>query len=90
VDPIRIDCSHQAYGASKLRFTGIAQELPVWAEHNRQFPGVDIEALHECPRFRIGFGIQSLARMAVAGKKALEPQHVAVLVASYDHRTARS
>ncbi len=88
VDPIGIDRPDQADAAGELVLAGIAQQLAVRAQHDRQLPGVDVEALDQRLRLRIGLGIERLVRMAVAGQETLQPQHVAVLGAADDHRPA--
>jgi hypothetical protein len=49
---------------------------------------VDVEAIDQRRGFRIGLGIESLARMAIATKKALEAKHIAILGPANNHRSA--
>ena len=67
---------------------GIAQQLPARAEHDRQLAGIDVEALDQRPRRRVGLGIEALMGMAVAGEKSVQPQHVAIVGAADDDRPA--
>src|SRR5262249_47504029 len=52
--------------------------------------GLDVKTFDQRLRVRIGLGIEPSIGMAVAAKKALQPEHVSVLRAADDHRSARS
>ncbi len=47
-----------------------------------------MKAFDQRLRFRIGFGIEPLMRMAVTAEKALQPKDIAVFGAADDHRSA--
>ena len=88
VDAVRIDRADQPDAARQLILAGIAQQLSAGAEHDRQLPGIDMEALDQRFGFGIDVGVEQLMRMAVAAQKALQPQHVAIVGAADDDRAA--
>jgi hypothetical protein len=90
IEAVRIDRPQQADATGQLGLARIAQQLSVRTQHDRQLPGVDVKAIDQRPRLRIGLGIETLMRMAVAAQETLQPQHVAVAGAAHDHRSAGS
>ena len=88
IDAVRIDRPYHAETAGELVFARIAQQLSAWAQNNRQLGGVDVEALDQRFRLRIGLRVQRSMRMAVAAEKILEPKHIAAFRATDDHRSA--
>jgi hypothetical protein len=89
VDAVGIDRPHHADAARQLVLSGIAQQLAIRAEHDRQLAGIDMEALDQRSRLGISVGVEPLTRMAVAAEEAFEPEHVGVVGAADDHRSAR-
>ena len=87
---VRIDRPHQPDTARELDLAGITQQLPGRAQNDRQLARIDVEALDQRLRLRIGLGVQSLTRMAVAREKALEAEHIAARGIADDHRPAGS
>ncbi len=88
VEAVRIDRPHQSDAARQFVFAGIAQQLSARTQHDRQLPGIDMEALDQRLRFGVGVGIEQLMRMTVAAEKALQPQHVGILGAADNDRTS--
>src|SRR5215470_6286155 len=81
---------YHSQAAGELALARIAQQLPIRTQHDRQLAGVDVKTFDQRLRVRIGLGIEPSIGMAVAAKKALQPEHVSVLRAADDHRSARS
>src|SRR6516225_9024471 len=52
--------------------------------------GIEVEALDKRLGFRVGVGIKSLVRMAIAGKETLQPDDIPVLRRADDHGAAGS
>ena len=88
VDALRIDRTDQPDAARQFVLARITQQLPAGAEHDRQLPGIDMEALDQRLGFGVDVGIEQLLRMAVAAQKDLQPQHVAIVGATDDDRAA--
>ena len=84
VKPLRIDRADQSDAARQLVLAGIAQHLSARTYDDRQLSRIDVEAVDQRPGLRVGLGIESHARRAVAREKALEPQHVGVFGAADD------
>jgi hypothetical protein len=84
VYPIGVDCSHQAYAPCKLILTRVAQQLSTWAQDDRQFSGINVEAIDQGFCIRIRLRIQSLSRMTVTSEEILEPKDITVPGASDD------
>src|SRR5260370_34341902 len=86
IEAVRIDRPHQPDTAGELDLAGVTQQLPGRAQNDRQLARIDLEALDQRLRLRIGLGVQSLTRMAVAREKTLEAEHIAALGIADDHR----
>src|SRR5712671_3706008 len=89
IDTVGIDRPYQPDATGEFTLARIAQQLSARAQHDRQLTRIDLKALDESFGVRIGFGIETLMRMAVAAEKALQTKHVAVLSTADDHRPAR-
>ena len=90
IEALWIERPYHADTPGKFDLAGVAQQAAVGTEHNRQLTRVDVKALDQRLRFRIGISVERLMRMAVAPKKILEPKHITVLGVADDHRTTGS
>ena len=88
IDAIGIDRPDQADATGKLVLAGIAQQLAARAQHDRQLAGVDMEALDQRFRLRVGHRVQCLMWMTIAAEKVFQPKHIAALGPADDHRAA--
>ncbi len=88
IEQVRIDRSHQPDAAGQFDLARIPQHLSARAQHDRKLAGIDLKTLDERPRLGIGLRVERLARVAVAAQEAFQPQHIAVVGASDDHRPA--
>ncbi len=88
IDAIRIDRPDKPDAAGKLGLARIAQQLPVRTQHDRQLSRIDMEALDQRLRLGVVLGIKPQMRMTIAAEEAFEPEHVAVLGPTDDHRSA--
>ena len=90
INLVRVDRSDEPDTAGELDVAGIAQQLSIGTENDRQFPSVDMKALDQRLCTWIGLWIQSLVRMPIAGKEIFEAQNIGVIRAADDHRPAGS
>src|SRR6516225_6534415 len=82
---VRVDRSDEPDAAGKLDIAGIAQQLPIGTENDRQFPSVDVKALDQRLCTGIGLWVQSLVRMRVAGEENFEAQNIGMICAADNH-----
>ena len=88
VDAFRIDRADQPDAAGELILSWIAQQLSAGAEHDRQLPGIDMEAFDQRFGFGVDVGVEQLLRLTVAAQEDLQSQHVAVVGMADDDRAA--
>ena len=86
VDAVRIDRAHQTDAARQLGLAGIAQQISVRAEHDRQLRRLDAEALDQRPRAGVAVGIERLVRLTVARQESRQPEHAGVAGGADDQR----
>ena len=84
----RIDGPYETETPRELDLARIPQHAAVRAEHDRQLLRIDVEALDECPRARVGVGVDLMVWMAVACEESGQPQHVGISSMPDDHRSA--
>ena len=88
INLVRVDRPDEADAPREFDVAGIAQQLSVGTDDDRQVALVDMEAVDQRLRARIGFWVEPLVRMPVAREKAFEAQNIAVVGAADDHRSA--
>lgn len=84
----RVERLQQAEAARQLGLLGIAQELAVGAEDDRQLGRIEMEPLDQGLRAGIGPGIEGLVRMGVVAQEVAQPQHVAIVGVADHHESA--
>src|SRR5262249_1888503 len=82
INLVRVDRSDETDAAGELDIAGVAQQLSIGTENDRQFPGADVKALDQGCCTRIGLWVQSLVRMPVAGEEIFEAQNIGMLRAA--------
>ena len=85
-----VDRFDEPDAAGELDIAGIAQQLPIGTENDRQFPSVDVKALDQRLCTRIGLWVQSLVRMRVAGEENFEAQNIGMICTADDHGSTGS
>src|SRR6516225_5833192 len=88
IDLVRVDRFDEPDAAGEFDIARIAQQLSIGTKNDRQFASVDMKAIDQGLRTRIGLWVEPLMRVPVAGKKALEAQNIGMIRAADDHRPA--
>ena len=88
INLVRVDRFDEPDATCEFDVAGIAQQLSVGTENDRQFASGDLKALDQRSRTWIGLWIEPLVRMPVAGEEPFEAKNIAVIGAADDHRPA--